>query len=199
MEVPGRAGALLPAGVRCVKPILVGSFSLPNGQTAIAVVGRRQRNDQVNNPTAHPRVPNPQEGAIELQALSRGKKIHDVRLRRFFGEPKLCRLRRRTLEEIPWRHLEHARGMLKTTGADPIRALSRISGPAGTSRREARRACSGSCRASSGACATGRPRTRRLCWTIWTSARAPFGPCAMSATVRSKSTDLRESRYKTLA
>src|SRR5208283_3072081 len=120
---PAAQAPLLPAGVRCVKPILVVSFALPNGRTAAVIVRRRQRNDQINDPAAHPGVPNAQEGAIELQTLGRGKEIHYVRLRRFFGKPRLCQLRRRPLEEIPWRDFKHPGGMLETTGADPIRAF----------------------------------------------------------------------------
>ena len=76
--------ALLPAGVRCVKPNLAGSFALPNGRTAGVIVSRRQRNHQINDPAAHPRVANTQKGAIELEALGRSEEVHYVRLRRFF-------------------------------------------------------------------------------------------------------------------
>ena len=57
------------------------------------------------------------------------------------------------------------------------------------SRREARRACSGSCRASSAASAIARRHRRRRCWTLWhiSSAHVPSSPSAVRGF-----TDLRE-------
>ena len=84
---PGRAGAAFASG-RSVRQADFGwivRFTERSEPSAV-VVRRRQRNHQINDPAAHPRVADTQKGPIELQALSRGKEIHHVGLRRFFGE-----------------------------------------------------------------------------------------------------------------
>ena len=140
--------------------------------------------DQINDPAAHLGVRDAQKGAIELQALGRGEEVDDVGLlRRCFGKPSLCRLRGARLRRNT---LAGLRAPARSAGADWRRSdssLFRISGPAGTSRREARRACSGSCPASSGASATARRRTRRQCWMILTSTSRPAVGRATSASL----------------
>jgi hypothetical protein len=62
--------------------ILTGLFDLSNGRVVDALVlRRRQRNDQINNPTSDFLVSHPQKRAIELKALSRGEEVNDVGLR----------------------------------------------------------------------------------------------------------------------
>ena len=179
--------ALLTGGVRLVKPI-TGRIVRFTERACASVYSRRrrQRFDEIEDALAHLRVSDLREGAVELQAFAGRQEIDDIGAAVGLGERRLrrrrptARPRRRRPAGLPARARVAADGWRRSGWR-----LSRISEPAGTSRRALRRACPGSCRPSAAACAPARRHVCRWIGRLSSSGNRPIAELTNRSRTRS--------------